>query len=103
LTRKGAVGYNCNPLAGWSSLAARRAHNPKVAGSNPAPATKFKGLQRCRPFLFMLGQPMGSTSIEGRPEDGFRPCPVCANARLTIATFDNATFARGKARTRGSG
>ena len=26
--------------AGWSSLAARRAHNPKVAGSNPAPATK---------------------------------------------------------------
>ncbi len=27
--------------AGWSSLAARRAHNPKVAGSNPAPATNF--------------------------------------------------------------
>ena len=27
--------------AGWSSLAARRAHNPKVAGSNPAPATRF--------------------------------------------------------------
>ena len=25
-------------VAGWSSLAARRAHNPKVAGSNPAPA-----------------------------------------------------------------
>jgi hypothetical protein len=30
--------------AGWSSLAARRAHNPKVAGSNPAPATNFKFL-----------------------------------------------------------
>ncbi len=28
--------------AGWSSLVARRAHNPKVVGSNPAPATKFK-------------------------------------------------------------
>ena len=27
--------------AGWSSLAARRAHNPKVAGSNPAPATSY--------------------------------------------------------------
>ena len=27
--------------AGWSSLAARRAHNPKVVGSNPAPATKL--------------------------------------------------------------
>src|SRR5439155_16806559 len=28
--------------AGWSSPVARRAHNPKVAGSNPAPATKSK-------------------------------------------------------------
>ena len=27
--------------AGWSSLAARRAHNPKVTGSNPVPATKY--------------------------------------------------------------
>ena len=26
-------------IAGWSSLAARRAHNPKVGGSNPPPAT----------------------------------------------------------------
>ena len=25
--------------AGWSSLVARRAHNPKVIGSNPVPAT----------------------------------------------------------------
>ena len=30
-------GYTC--CAGWSSLVARWAHNPKVAGSNPAPAT----------------------------------------------------------------
>src|SRR5690349_8684461 len=29
------------PVAGWSSPVARRAHNPKVAGSNPAPATTF--------------------------------------------------------------
>ena len=28
--------------AGWSSMAARRAHNPKVTGSNPVPATKFE-------------------------------------------------------------
>ena len=28
-------------VAGWSSPVARWAHNPKVAGSNPAPATKF--------------------------------------------------------------
>ncbi len=39
--------------AGWSSLVARRAHNPKVVGSNPAPATNniintLKGV-----FLFL--------------------------------------------------
>ena len=27
--------------AGWSSSVARRAHNPKVVGSNPAPAILF--------------------------------------------------------------
>ena len=26
-------------IAGWSSLVARRAHNPEAVGSNPAPAT----------------------------------------------------------------
>ena len=26
-------------IAGWSSLVARWAHNPKVGGSNPPPAT----------------------------------------------------------------
>jgi hypothetical protein len=34
----------CN-IAGWSSPVARRAHNPKAAGSNPAPATNYaKGI-----------------------------------------------------------
>ena len=33
-------------IAGWSSLVARRAHNPKVVGSNPAPATKIKSTCR---------------------------------------------------------
>ena len=28
--------------AGWSSPVARWAHNPKVAGSNPAPATNLE-------------------------------------------------------------
>ena len=37
--------------AGWSSLVARWAHNPKVAGSNPAPATNMKPLQLKRLFL----------------------------------------------------
>ena len=29
-------------IAGWSSPVARRAHNPKVSGSNPLPATIWK-------------------------------------------------------------
>ncbi len=41
--------------AGWSSSVARRAHNPKVVGSNPAPATKSgKVAFLKRPFLFLL-------------------------------------------------
>ena len=32
--------------AGWSSLVARRAHNPKVVGSNPAPATNLLSIYR---------------------------------------------------------
>ena len=38
LTPPRRAGYTWGPVAGWSSLVARRAHNPKVAGSNPAPA-----------------------------------------------------------------
>ena len=33
------VQYGVYNDAGWSSLEARRAHNPKVTGSNPVPAT----------------------------------------------------------------
>jgi hypothetical protein len=34
--------HNCYDFsAGWSSLVARWAHNPKVGGSNPPPATKW--------------------------------------------------------------
>lgn len=51
--------YHGRPDAGWSSLAARRAHNPKVAGSNPAPATTFEASDgtaisaKRSPFLFV--------------------------------------------------
>ena len=38
--------------AGWSSLVARRAHNPKVVGSNPAPAT-ILGKPPMRGFLLL--------------------------------------------------
>jgi hypothetical protein len=37
--------------AGWSSLVARRAHNPKVGGSNPPPAT----IKKARAYVNIVG------------------------------------------------
>ena len=46
-------------IAGWSSLEARRAHNPKVVGSNPAPAI----------FYACLVRKISPDSSVGRAED----------------------------------
>src|SRR5699024_9096657 len=40
-------------IAGWSSPVARRAHNPKVVGSNPAPATTKRSSKGTGAFLVM--------------------------------------------------
>ena len=46
----------CYRVAGWSSSVARRAHNPKVVGSNPAPATrKIKGFRFSSEAFFVSG------------------------------------------------
>src|SRR4051812_41848830 len=47
-----AARYNAASDAGWSSQVARRAHNPEVAGSNPAPATRKA--PETGPFLFRV-------------------------------------------------
>ena len=43
----GVFGIADNLDAGWSSPVARWAHNPKVAGSNPAPATNLPRIADC--------------------------------------------------------
>ena len=65
--------------AGWSSLVARRAHNPKVVGSNPAPATKSsvpvdgQGREASSPGLvlglFVMAPPLGAIpkGLDTRP------------------------------------
>jgi|GEM_PF-6719923 hypothetical protein len=53
----GLMMYNFAAVAGWSSLVARRAHNPKAVGSNPAPATKF---------YCVKGPHFGAFCLEGR-------------------------------------
>src|SRR4029079_17022532 len=57
--RSGA-GHTGSNTAGWSSLAARRAHNPEVAGSNPAPATN----QERGPWPCRGGGPLSSLLAE---------------------------------------
>ena len=49
LTKVDNLKYNAitkNFIAGWSSLVARQAHNLKVLGSNPSPATNFSNILR---------------------------------------------------------
>src|SRR5215218_6487097 len=53
--------YPDTSAAGWSSQVARRAHNPKVAGSNPAPATRKPASRQAGFRLF--GQPVCARSI----------------------------------------
>ena len=60
-------------VAGWSSPVARWAHNPKVGGSNPPPATKFHGpnLKEFGPFSCVR------TTFKNTPEnDVSRHCPT---------------------------
>ena len=49
LKKKSLLTHTTILIAGWSSQVARQAHNLKVAGSNPAPATKIESF-----FHFVL-------------------------------------------------
>src|SRR6266496_2060562 len=53
--------------AGWSSLVARWAHNPKVGGSNPPPATTFLHLgTHWLPLATTIGTADATTSLTGQ-------------------------------------
>ncbi len=61
----GGARIRYHAYAGWSSLVARRAHNPEVVGSNPTPATNSNIRGRAQaPGLFTL-QPM--SRVTGKP------------------------------------
>ena len=85
--------------AGWSSSVARRAHNPEVAGSNPAPATNASAVSpQVRGPL-----PMGEGLLTCVPRDQIRdqiadqrrpsrPTPSQAERRIEIrGTYCNGS------------
>ncbi len=57
IDKKESMVYIADCNAGWSSLVARRAHNPKVGSSNLPPATmNIQGLTAycCKSFFFVV-------------------------------------------------
>ena len=61
------AGFHIRPIlgAGWSSPVARQAHNLKVVGSNPTPATKIKNsLRKAGAFLISI-EPKWRSSTRG--------------------------------------
>ena len=70
-------------VAGWSSPVARQAHNLKVTGSNPVPATKSydspkakaSGLSSFVDFFFSLDRPCDKDAKPAVPVGGVRLCP----------------------------
>ena len=55
-------------IAGWSSPVARRAHNPKVVGSNPAPATMVPW---CSGYHVCLSRRRSRVQSSSEPPYGF--------------------------------
>ena len=62
-------------IAEWSSSVARRAHNPKVVGSNPAPATIIKALIQSNQGFFRTFQ-----NFEKKTSGKRRACLRVGNA-----------------------
>ena len=67
-------------IAGWSSLVARRAHNPEAVGSNPAPATKCSS------------RPMGGFFVAWSSLPPFGP--ITRNTRSEVVTGKAAGVGR---------
>ena len=72
--------------AGWSSPVARQAHNLKVVGSNPTPATKTtepRARQQAEP-LFYASQ---NHARKDSPNKGARPVRMRTQIRRAVVTL----------------
>ena len=72
-----ATMFTATTDARWSSLVARRAHNPKVVGSNPTRATTF----------FPRRTTESAAAPSAAKNSRWSPCRVLAGARLAAQKF----------------
>jgi hypothetical protein len=93
--------YMFYSVAGWSSSVARRAHNPKVAGSNPAPATKKAQVRPyARPGLRRSGHRLLMVFLMEFASRGARSsdfCRVIATGRRASARSNGFGHPRSRA------
>ncbi len=79
--------------AGWSSPVARRAHNPKVAGSSPAPAPIR---------LSKAADPLGSAAFGALDENIIQGFLVCALNQTAAHGHYTGTASTNKTQFNGS-
>ncbi len=92
--------YTGSTDAGWSSSVARWAHNPEVAGSNPAPATKGKDPVPCGPGPFLCPH-VEPGAIGGAAADGSCPryqCRLWCSAQRPLNGWSSDTGRAGETR-----
>ena len=92
-------------IAGWSSPVARQAHNLKVVGSNPAPATKQKKASRKVGFFlfgidvafFWRGKVWGKMLVKGEKWGKAIKCgEIClAGLKSEVRKWKNRERGRG--------
>ena len=83
-------------IAGWSSSVARRAHNPKVVGSNPAPATKNPegcafGIFLWKSRLFLMSNfcsPFKSPPVIPKERTAVSACSSLAISKYPMTAFN---------------
>ncbi len=92
--RKGEISFDKTIYRGMEQLAARWAHNPKVGGSSPPPATKAKG---CREGILSLFVSLQTLPPEMRLPH--RPCGLLAMTQ-TIVNCASRSALRRKDRNR---
>ena len=81
--------------AGWSSPVARQAHNLKVAGSNPAPATKSSHISTHLPKRFASPRSDPAPRVASRQLHS----TTCNSELLTLCSIPHASTARGSCKT----